>query len=572
MKKEYFLVVATILLGLQLHAQNVGIGTSQPKARLHVADSSVLFTSQTPLNLGTLISPLEAGGIGFMWHAPKAVLRVGEATGNQWSAYLSGPLSSSFGSNNTALGKGSFIAGENNATSGIYSIALGRNNSDIRTGSVAMGNDNFAPGLESIAIGKGLGSTAFQSTALGRYNLLLGDGDSEISTNPLLVVGNGTDNNNRSNALTILKNGNIGIGSTNPSVKLQVSAGNVLFTKGAGESAPDIIDPINEDGHYQYWNASKGAFKSGYYFFSQLRADSIGQSSISLGNHSMAKGLFSMALGLNSRATGLRAHSIGTFTEAPSYSETTMGTYNKTYPYMSDFLWFNSDRLFSIGNGTSANARSNALVILKNGNTGIGIDIPAAPLHVKEKIMLDQPSATGLSSVEFRNNGTYRGAIGWSQNDGRFFMFDGESGQNVFFINNGRFGIRRDATTNALEVGGEASKTTAGSWIGNSDARLKKNMQPVVSALDQLLLLKGITYEWNDTKTGYTRPLGVQYGFTAQNVQQVFPELVSTDAQGYLQTAYGTYDPLIIEALRELKKENEVLRDELKKIKVLLGK
>ena len=131
-------------------------------------------------------------------------------------------------------------------------------------------------------------------------------------------------------------------------------------------------------------------------------------------------------------------------------------------------------------------------------------------------------------------------------------------------------GVRREATTNVLEVGGEASKATAGSWLGNSDARLKKNIVPIENALGKLLQLQGINYEWNDTETGYPRPVGIQAGFTAQNVQQVFPAMVSTDAQGYLQTAYGTYDPLIVEAIRELKAENDLLKKELAGIKELL--
>ncbi|HMP93861.1 MAG TPA: hypothetical protein PKD90_13355, partial [Phnomibacter sp.] len=56
---------------------------------------------------------------------------------------------------------------------------------------------------------------------------------------------------------------------------------------------------------------------------------------------------------------------------------------------------------------------------------------------------------------------------------------------------------------------------------------------------------------------------GLHMGFTAQNVQQVFPELVVPDAQGYLQTAYGTYDALYVEAIKELLKKIESLEAKL---------
>ena len=113
--------------------------------------------------------------------------------------------------------------------------------------------------------------------------------------------------------------------------------------------------------------------------------------------------------------------------------------------------------------------------------------------------------------------------------------------------------MRRDATTNEFEVNGNASKSSAGSWLGNSDARLKKDIQPLDDALQKIMQLKGITYQWNDNKTGIKRPEGIQMGFTAQNIKDIFPNEVSTDAQGFLQTAYGTYDALIVEAIKELK-------------------
>ena len=46
----------------------------------------------------------------------------------------------------------------------------------------------------------------------------------------------------------------------------------------------------------------------------------------------------------------------------------------------------------------------------------------------------------------------------------------------------------------------------------------------------------------NHDKTGNERPEGIQYGFTAQNIQANFPTLVAEDNLGYLQTAYDTYD------------------------------
>ncbi len=91
-----------------------------------------------------------------------------------------------------------------------------------------------------------------------------------------------------------------------------------------------------------------------------------------------------------------------------------------------------------------------------------------------------------------------------------------------------------------------------------------------------MLALHGIAYEWADDQTGSQRPEGIQYGFTAQNIREVFPTLVTEDNLGYLQTAYGTYDAMTVEALRalnskmeKLEAENAALQSQLNKMQQL---
>jgi predicted nuclease with TOPRIM domain len=73
--------------------------------------------------------------------------------------------------------------------------------------------------------------------------------------------------------------------------------------------------------------------------------------------------------------------------------------------------------------------------------------------------------------------------------------------------------------------------------------------------------MKGVTYEWNDTVTGYSRPEGTQYGFIAQDLQKVWPSKISEDGLGYLKTAYGDYDPMFVEAIKALHQKLEEAQD-----------
>jgi hypothetical protein len=157
------------------------------------------------------------------------------------------------------------------------------------------------------------------------------------------------------------------------------------------------------------------------------------------------------------------------------------------------------------------------------------------------------------SILSFMHGGVSRYSEIYSHNFERLLLWNITHGT-IYSIQNGRFGIRRDPTTNELEVDGYASKTTAGDWLANSDQRLKKNIHPLDPdlMLEKMLQMQGVTYEWNDAETGYDRPEGRQYGFIAQDIQKVWPEKVFEDNQGYLMTAYGDYDPMVVEAIRAL--------------------
>ena len=105
---------------------------------------------------------------------------------------------------------------------GEFSTALGADNTASGDFSTAMGIRAVASGISSISIGIGTKAEAFNSTALGQYNIGGGDPNLNSPTNPILEVGNGLNSDFSSNALTILNNGNMGIGTHTPSQNLEV--------------------------------------------------------------------------------------------------------------------------------------------------------------------------------------------------------------------------------------------------------------------------------------------------------------------------------------------------------------
>jgi len=107
-----------------------------------------------------------------------------------------------------------------------------------------------------------------------------------------------------------------------------------------------------------------------------------GDNAVALGFNTGATGAASTALGKVTSATGVAATAAGYGTEASAYGELAAGLFNTTPAGVSPTAWVATDRLFTIGNGTNALSRSDALVVLKNGNTGIGVAGPTERLSV----------------------------------------------------------------------------------------------------------------------------------------------------------------------------------------------
>jgi hypothetical protein len=128
-----------------------------------------------------------------------------------------------------------------------------------------------------------------------------------------------------------------------------------------------------------------------------------------------------------------------------------------------------------------------------------------------------------------------------------------QAGAERLTVVNGRIGIGN------LLVTGAAFKPGGGSWGSTSDLRLKRKIEPLTGALEKLLQLRGVCFEWVEPeKMGNQH--GLQHGLIAQEVESVFPEWISTGADGYKLLSIIGFEALMIEALRELTSEIESLK------------
>ncbi len=105
-----------------------------------------------------------------------------------------------------------------------------------------------------------------------------------------------------------------------------------------------------------------------------------------------------------------------------------------------------------------------------------------------------------------------------------------------------------------------------------SDIRLKENIKTYENALDKVLKLRGVEYDWKEGTDEYeTTNLRHDIGFIAQEVEEVEPLLVRPDDSGYLAIRDRAVPAMLVEAIKELKAELNEARAEIKMLKEKLG-
>lgn len=166
-------------------------------------------------------------------------------------------------------------------------------------------------------------------------------------------------------------------------------------------------------------------------------------------------------------------------------------------------------------------------------------------------------------------NGTEWTAVtgaGASSSVKTLYTDDGEisAARTVTVKNSGSLVFKREAGNNneAVDVQGMLKVTSIDM---NSDRRLKREIQPITQP-NSLSALRPVSYYWNveGEKRGGNKDL--QYGFIAQEIEQVYPHLVNTSSDGYKSVNYIQVIPLLVKELQESQAKLKDLEGRLEKL------
>ena len=225
-----------------------------------------------------------------------------------------------------------------------------------------------------------------------------------------------------------------------------------------------------------------------------------------------------------------------------------------------------------IGNG-----KGNQIVLVdgSSGFVGIGVTSPDQPLEVLGTIKSTSTGAARLILNGDSNNSGDAGDI-----DGIIDMLhDGDPGSYGYRINtenyggqtalhfqenianayttrlyidkDGDVGIGDSSPSYKLDVDGTIRAT--GDIIAYSDVRVKENIKTIDNSLEKVSKLRGVEFN----KIGNNEK---SIGVIAQEIEKVIPEVVRKDDKGMKSVAYGNISGLLIEAIKELKAEIDLLK------------
>ena len=403
---------------------------------------------------------------------------------------------------------------------------------------LALASVGFASGNQSA-----LGIRAFRTSAGSDW------------TTAAIGLGMDVDNTVRAGAnIWLHANGNVGIGTTEPSYRLQIAG------SGGEEGTTDIFleDPTQ----------SGATYGARLYYDDRAGVNAV---KLAVVDNNVEQGYLAV-----NRVTGNVG--IGTATpnnrldvggSGPAFSLSHSGAVGlKLLDYTDSNQYFDFDGSLYFRDGINGSGASNILTLANGGAVGIGTGSPAEKLDVNGGIrastwvsLVGAAGATSVPYIQWYRGTTRYGFLGYGANPGPAWGnridFAMENGAYLGISGNVAIGLGTTSPSYTLHVGGQVAG--AGAYVNTSDARLKKDVADLGNGLETVMRLRPVSFMWKKQTEAWQQ--GRKLGLIAQEVETVVPEVVSTatDPEQTKSIAYGDLVPVLIGAVQQLKAANDNL-------------
>ena len=391
--------------------------------------------------------------------------------------------------------------------------------------------------------------------------------------------------------MTWLKDGKVGIGTTNPQQLLHVG-GNILSTGGyvqAKDGSQAISMVPNAAGGYVILDVGGTGHASDHIILGESGSGSLNK--VGIGTNNPGGAISNALLEVSGGHIALK-NNFGIFSNNNAGTGIGAGFDTDT-----------DDDLFLFAGG------SNRMTVGANGNVGIATNTPEYPLHIESPGTSGQTIAMVVESAvaqrpvilfsEANSNHTldsgmsleYDGTGSGNTNKFRINKVGGNPA--VTIENGGEIGINivspaaplhilqvsddnkalrieHPTNTNFWDIGMSLAdlifsyngtvksyiEDANGSYNTLSDVRLKQDVSPLPRLLDKVTLLNPTSYRYKS----HPEEQHKSFGFIAQEVESLFPEVVSEN-NGYKAINYDAFAAIAIQAIKELADRNDQFID-----------
>ena len=145
------------------------------------------------------------------------------------------------------------------------------------------------------------------------------------------------------------------------------------------------------------------------------------------------------------------------------------------------------------------------------------------------------------------------------------FQAGGGGSSSSFYIGTGSAANNgSESISNKFSLSSSGVLTVSGDVIAYgspSDAKYKENVKPIKNALDKVMDLEGVSFDWKENNE--ILDIKEDIGFIAQDVQKVIPELVRENEEGNLSLRYQGLIPVLLEAMKEQQKQIDDLKAQM---------
>jgi hypothetical protein len=533
---------------------NVGIGNTNPAQKLDVSGIVQISGSGNGLKFPDGTLQTTAAVTGFTLPA----LNNGSVLFSNGSTIAQNNANFFWDNTNSRLGIGTSSPGYKLDVNGTPNFKS--DGASLQLKSTGNGNHTYMeiyPNGEGTSRGGFVGYPANGSTTLALRNELANGNVAMLTTNDINLLAG------LSNVTLQGSTGNVGIGTVTPSALLDVNGSTRLRgLTTAGVVVTDANGNLSSSPTYGLATASNGLntlgsnVSLGGTLSQNTTIDQDGKSF----NIQNSSPFFYNISNTGSTATNyvLNSGPIGqTFTLAQTATITSI-TFNITgSPIIGSVLL----SLYS-GNGSTV-TYAESVTITSNGASTLTLTL-TTPQVLPAGTHRFQFSAGSPSIIFPLTSNTYSG--GASTVLGGIYDMNFEVNYTVYQTvptlyasSAGNVGIGTETPSFKLDVNGGIR--CVGAVNTTSDARLKQNIRPVGNALQNVLKLNGVRYTFRDAAFPTMNfPKGEQIGVLAQEVEKVYPELVSTDDKGYKSVNYAQLNAVLIEAIKEQQKEIEAAK------------